>query len=168
MRVIAFSCCHLARPETQEALHGQISLDPFRELIRGIIDNPPDIVINLGDFEEDYYDRPGYALIVAPDYAKLPDVAKLITLKGNHDKAGELFTVVDGVRYEHGDNGTSRALEGDRLIKAVRARFAGQRIIYGHTHKPFNGWGFDVGSVTYSQTYAEIIDGQPFLRLIDG
>lgn len=39
-------------------------------------------------------------------------------------------------------------------------------LVHGHTHVPCAGWPLDVGSVTFSQTYGEIIDGIPSLREI--
>jgi len=157
MRVIAFSCCHLATPETQQYLFcRELDYAPVRRLAEIIIETQPDKVINLGDFCESYYDDPDYWRELMPEFTGI----EMQWLQSNHEKeVRPISTMLDGVRYEHGHYGLYPA-----SVRAVRRAYRGRRVVHGHTHDPRDPWPLDVGSVAFSRTYGEIIDGEAFLR----
>lgn len=158
-RVIAFSCAHISTPKTQRYLHGKTyGYENLKRLIEIIIYDPPDLVVNLGDFQELLYEPDGIYRTAVPEYDNMP--CPVIKLCGNHDKKqGALRHVMGPVRYEHGHIGT-RA----RDVESIRRRFANTRTVHGHSHEPKAGWPLDVGSITFTGTYGEIINGESFLR----
>lgn len=171
MRVIAFSCVHWMTRKTQVEVYGYdepLDYGPFIHLCDLIISSQPDVVVNLGDFTEDFWEDKN-------DIPKLPDAYTLIQLDwrgsfykiaGNHDRYGEQFIELDGVRYEHGHKlGLPGNFESqDLYVEALRENVRGAKIVHGHTHIPSEAWPLDVGSVTFSHTYGEIIDGTPLLK----
>lgn len=162
MRIIVFSCTHLCSPDIQQYLHGETyDYGNVTKMIKAIQASPPDMVVNLGDFEERLYEPIGFYKSVLPQYDGIP--CGVIKLCGNHDKKdGKDFVTIDGIRYEHGHIGT-RA----RDVDSIRSRFKNCKIVHGHSHVPYDGWGFDVGSITFSGTYGEVIDGEAFLRYVN-
>ena len=79
------------------------------------------------------------------------------------------FVVIDDVRYEHGHKlGTLRNSTREEYMKNVRKNTVGMRVVHGHTHIPSetSGLPLDVGSVTFSRTYGEIIDGKAELKYV--
>ena len=177
MRVIAFSCIHLCLPETQVELHDELlEYLPARELIKQLIENPPDYVINLGDFTEPFYDPEDVVSKMLPDYFKLKETVEVIELSGNHDNAygGRDYIFINGIKCEHGHKFIGKrndfAETREEYIKNLRKAVIdnNERIVYGHTHVPCQQTPYilDVGSVTLSQTYGEIIDGVPELKYI--
>ena len=167
MRVVAFSCVHLATDDTQMELQDRL-LDyrPAQELMRLLLANPPDLVVNLGDFTEPVYDGEGVDLVVErllPGYLALEQVTKVVRVNGNHDEARErpFKYEADGIVYEHGYRfiGKRPDTREDYMIR-LRKATAGMKIVHGHTHFPAGPWPLDVGSVTFSKTYGEIVDGE--------
>ncbi len=144
---------------------------PFLALCDLILAKPPDVVVNLGDFTETFY---GDNYPLPATYKEIADTLHVIKIAGNHDRDdGHQFIDLDGVRYEHGHKlapkmpGADRSV--DNYIEELRRNTAGEKIVYGHSHEPSRGapWPLDVGSVTFSQTYGEIIDGQGRWRRIE-
>ncbi len=174
MRVIAFSCVHWMTRELQVGVYEyEPALDyaPFLALCDLILADPPDVVVNLGDFTETFY---GDNYPLPPAYKKIADILHVIKIAGNHDRDdGHQFIDLDGVRYEHGHKlapnmpGADASVDG--YIERLRINTAGEKIVHGHSHEPYQGapWPLDVGSVTFSQTYGEIIDGQGRWRRIE-
>ena len=170
MRVIAFSCAHISRPETQMELYGRhLDYSAFERLRSLIHADPPDAVVSLGDLWEPMYD----SWDVCSPWV---DTLDFIKVRGNHDPGDGLSEMfIDGVMYEHGhlNHRTGKPLKQypdvDSYNEAVRAMHEGRKLVHGHTHIPFHDpseWPMDVGSITHSATYGEIIDGEPFLRAI--
>ncbi|MCA9366872.1 metallophosphoesterase [Candidatus Kaiserbacteria bacterium] len=162
-RVIAFSCAHIGTPDTQRYFDRQVTdYKNVKKLLRLIIETKPDVVVNLGDWEERLYDPPYYASQILPDYVKVLQDFDVVKIAGNHDKDdGQKAAVIDGICYEHGHIGT-RA----RDIASIRQKFANTKTVHGHSHEPKAGWPLDVGSITFTGTYGEIINGEPFLRYV--
>lgn len=162
MRVIVFSCAHLCSHETQLYLHGKnYDYANAAKMIDIVNANPPDLLVNLGDFEERLYEPIGFYKSVLPQYDTIS--CEVVKLCGNHDKRDGIdFVVIDGVRYEHGHIGTQ-----SRNVNNIRAHFRNRQVVHGHSHIPHNGWGFDVGSITFSGTYAEVINGNPALHYVN-
>ena len=172
MRVIAFSCVHwMSRSLQVNVYEYEKPLDyvPFIRLCDIIVQTRPDAVVNLGDFTETYWEDPP----MLPDLYRWVQLGTVVhKLAGNHDRDnGADHVVLDGVRYEHGHKlgvpGGDESVDG--YIRGLRQNTSGLRVAHGHTHVPHNGvggWPFDVGSVTFSRTYGEIIDGVPGLRLL--
>ena len=176
MRVIAFSCVHWMTRELQvDVYEYNTPLDyrPFLQLCNIILDDPPDVVVNLGDFTETFY----------KDNRRSPDAYTLIQLMGNagklefyklagnHDRDdGAQYITIDDVRYEHGHKlapnmpGADASVVG--YVERLRENTVGQRIVHGHSHYPSGPWALDVGSVTFSQTYGEIVDGEAFIKTL--
>jgi len=51
----------------------------------------------------------------------------------------------------------------------LRRNVADLRLVHGHTHVPYlpeKGWPLDVGSLTFSRTYGEVVDGVPTLHFL--
>ncbi len=174
MRVIAFSCVHWMTRELQvDVYEYEPALDyaPFLALCDLILADPPDVVVNLGDFTESFY---GDNCPLPVAYKEIADTLHVIKIAGNHDRDdGHQFIDLDGVRYEHGHKlapkmpGADASVEG--YIGRLRVNTAGMKVVHGHSHVPSEGFGLplDVGSVTFSQTYGEIIDGQGQWRRIE-
>lgn len=169
MRVIAFSCVHWMTRETQVEVYGYdepLEYNPFLRLCELILDTRPDAVVNLGDFTEDAWENPTRKL--PNSYARIQLGKALHKIAGNHDQYGAQFMELDGIRYEHGHKlgipGADSSVDG--YIKDLRANTAGMRIVHGHTHVPAGPWPLDVGSVTFSRTYGEIVDGVPVLKVL--
>jgi len=162
VRVIAFSDAHLASAATIAHMdYSAANYENIGELLRALIANPPDVVVNLGDWWEPFYDA---SPPIVPEYERLKTLTRVIKTFGNHDpKDGQEFVELDGIRYEHG-----HACGKSRDVQAVRAFYANRRIVHGHTHAPFSGLGFDVGSISFTGTYGEIIDGTPCLKRVGG
>jgi hypothetical protein len=173
MRVIAFSCVHWMTRELQVDVYEYnppLNYAPFLALCDLILEDPPDVVVNLGDFMETFYgdNRP-----LPATYREIVDNLHVIKIAGNHDRDdGHQTITLDGVRYEHGNklvpNMPGADASVDDYIARLRENTAGKKIVHGHSHEPRWGapWPLDVGSVTFSQTYGEIIDGQGrWLRL---
>lgn len=171
MRVIAFSCVHWMERKLQVDVYEYTTpLDyrPFLKLCEIIAKDPPDVVVNLGDFTETFYGDNRHL----PDvYTQLEPNIHIIKVAGNHDRNdGHQYISIDGVRYEHGHKlaanygrATSRDEYRDMVREGVRD-LAGP-VVHGHTHTPYSypqrpTQAMDVGSVTFSQTYGEIIDGE--------
>jgi len=170
MIVLAFSCTHLMNEVAIDYLleeNETISYAPIQALIKNILENPPDAVVNLGDFSEPFYDEDTARTIEewVPDYKYIKDVANLYELSGNHDRGvyPQSYTVIDGVRYEHGDrlvpSGMSKTEEYIRILRKSAIEW-GPKLVHGHSHFPNEGWPLDVGSITYSRTYGLIEDGE--------
>ena len=167
MRVIAFSCVHWMTRELQVDVYEYdppLDYAPFLALCNLIFEDPPDVVVNLGDFTERFY---GDTRPLPMEYNVLEELTHVIKIAGNHDRDdGHKFIELDGVRYEHGNKlapnmpGADASVDG--YVGRLRENTAGQKIVHGHSHEPYWGapWPLDVGSVTFSQTYGEIIDGQ--------
>ena len=176
MRVIAFSCCHLCSEETQLELYDRLlDYTPVYKLMESILSDPPDFVVNLGDFTEPLYETPDLAKLL-PEWSDVQEL-NVCQLMGNHEAGRNLdietHANFDGVRYEHGHYQTLVETDGKRELNpetynaGLRKRHEGQRLVHGHTHIPYtgeNGWPVDVGSVVHSQTYGEIIDGVPYIK----
>ena len=178
MRVIAFSCVHWMTRELQVNVYGYdppLDYAPFLALCNIILDDPPDAVVNLGDFTETAW----------RDNCRLPDAYTIIQrmgnagtfefykLAGNHDhNDGEKTVTIDGVRYEHGHklvpNMPGADASVDDYIARLRENTVGEKIVHGHSHIPAGPWALDVGSVTFSKTYGEIIDGKAKILKLDG
>ncbi|KKM78355.1 hypothetical protein LCGC14_1360790 [marine sediment metagenome] len=170
MRVVVFSDVHWLSERLQVELYEYdplLDYAPFLELCEVILSDPPDVVVNLGDFAATYEDNP-----LPEVYQKMHDTVKVVQLRGNHDPESSAFdyTVLDDVRYEHGHklmadlSGEDASVEG--YIKRLRERTKDERLVHGHTHQPAGPWPLDVGSVTFSGTYGEVIDGEArWLRL---
>ena len=156
MRVIAFSDVHFATPDTQRWLFGgpvdYAHCVRFIELMRA---DPPDRLLCVGDLSEDYWDAPRtWELEIMPEFASLP----MERMQGNHEHDGYPLAIeIDGVRYEHG------RCKPD-TVEAVRRVYDGRRVVHGHTHQPKEAWPLDLGSLTFTGTYGEIIDGAAHLR----
>ncbi len=178
MRVIAFSCVHWMTRELQvNAYEYDPPLDyaPFLALCNIILENPPDAVVNLGDFTEtawrdNRHPPDAYTIIQRMGNAGTFEFYKLA---GNHDPDdGEQTVSIDGVRYEHGHKlaskmpGADTSVEG--YIERLRENTVGEKIVHGHSHVPAGPWSLDVGSVTFSKTYGEIIDGEAKILHING
>ena len=169
MRVVAFSCAHWMSRKVQEEIfeYEPLSYAPFLRLCKKLLENPPDVVIDLGDLAELVYED----LPLPREYTNLQggDV-ELIKLRGNHDPGdGEEFVVIDGVRYEHGQKlGTVLSGTREEYMKSVRIATVGMKLVHGHTHIPSetSELPLDVGSVTFSRTYGEIIDGRAELKYV--
>ena len=169
MRVIAFSCVHLMSRFLQREVYEYekpLDYEPFQRLLSLILSNPPDVVVNLGDFTETFYSD---EITLPGDYVRLALRIKLIKIAGNHDRDDGIDHVVfDGVRYEHGHmlvpNMSWGRCHHQGYIARLRENTGGMRLVHGHSHIPHEAWPLDVGSVTFSQTYGEVIDGVPFLR----
>jgi predicted phosphodiesterase len=139
---------------------------PFYRLLWELNENPPDAIVNLGDFTETFY---GDYCPLPRAYKNLHETGRLVKLRGNHDRDdGIEFINLDGVRYEHGHKlGTMKGADAsvDGYIEMLRENTHGiTNLVHGHTHVPNAGWPLDVGSVTFSRTYGEIVDGIPYLR----
>src|SRR3990172_7702919 len=162
MRVLAFSCVHLMGREAQGNL-GTVDYRSAHELMAYIKDTEPDLVINLGYFTEPFYDKEDVVDTLLPEYRQI----EAIRLRGNHDRCLDLpdFVTVDGVRYEHGHKlASGKTSTRAEYIEMARKGAAALTIpiVHGHTHSPYRaetGFPLDVGSITYSQTAALIIDG---------
>jgi len=129
------------------------------ELCELLLADPPDVVVNLGDFAATYEDNP-----LPKVYQNVCDVVRVIKVRGNHDDRADGVdnVIIDGVRYEHGHKLAGGNPESRReYTQLLRENAKGLRIVHGHTHQPYWGapWPLDVGSVTFSGTYGEIIDG---------
>jgi len=164
MRVIAFSDVHWLSKKLQVELYEYdplLDYAPFLELCELLLADPPDVVVNLGDFAALYESSENSLPEV---YQNVRDTMKVIKIRGNYDdKADGVDRVeIDGVRYEHGHKLAGGNPESRReYIQLLRENAKGLRIVHGHTHQPYWGapWPLDVGSVTFSGTYGEIIDG---------
>jgi predicted phosphodiesterase len=136
---------------------------PFLRLCDLIVASRPDAVVNLGDFTEPFHETPP----ALPDMYRWAQLAtKVYKLAGNHDRAdGADHVILDGVRYEHGHKlapsmpGADASVDG--YVARLRANTAGARLVHGHSHVPAGGPGLplDVGSVTFSRTYGEVVGG---------
>lgn len=155
MRVFAFGDAHIATPETQRELFGR-EFD-YKECCRFaeiVARETPDVVICLGDLCEDFWDGPMLWRKIVPELGDIP----MLRLRGNHEMQGLPTCVeIDGVQYCHG-------LAVPNTIEGVRQRYAGQVVVHGHTHEPREPWPLDVGSITFTGTFAEIVDGRGRLR----
>ncbi len=178
MRVIAFSCVHWMTRELQVDVYeyeSPLNYTPFLALCNIIRNDPPDVVVNLGDFTETFW----------RDNRRAPDAYTIVQLMGNagifefyklagnHDRDdGEQFVIIDDVRYEHGHKlapnmpGADASVDG--YVARLRENTAGKKIVHGHSHMPAGPWPLDVGSVTFSQTYGEIIDGEARILSLSG
>ncbi len=176
MRVIAFACAHFCTPETQAEFTGQMGkavfdYGSFERFTERVLANPPDAIVNLGDLNEPLYDDIEVVMQNEGEtFVLLPDV---VNLRGNHDpKGGDAFVVIDGLRYEHGHQRMldhyhgKQFRDGTEYNERLRSLHDGERMIHGHTHFPKVGWAFDVGSITFSGTYAEVVDGEPEMRSV--
>jgi len=174
MRVIAFSCVHLMTRDLQVNIYEYerpLDYEPFHRLLASTLADPPDVVVNLGDFTETFW---GDTFTLPVDYVRLmtSKSIKLLKIAGNHDPdEGYSAEMVDRVRYEHGHKRVSSMLGADNSVdgylQQLRDSTAGMRLVHGHSHVPQAGWPLDVGSVTFSRTYGEIIDGVPHLRRLE-
>lgn len=161
MRFVAFSDAHVASKVGQRML--QYKTDDYkniRSLLNQLLQKPPDAVVNLGDWWEPLYDRSTPTGDIFDLYAELCKAMPVFKLAGNHDrKDGLPYVFLRGVRFEHG-----HACGVSKNVEAIRSYYRGQRVVHGHTHEPQEGWPLDVGSITFTGTYGEIIDGVPYLR----
>ncbi|KKL92197.1 hypothetical protein LCGC14_1887130 [marine sediment metagenome] len=173
MRVVAFSCVHWMSRELQLSVYEYeepLDYELFRRLCQTLLAAPPDVVVNLGDFTETYWEQPPTML---EEYAALQTATRVVKLRGNHDPSdGEDCIVLDGVRYEHGHKLVPARPGADASVENYIARLrentaSEQRLVHGHSHVPFEGPPLDVGSVTFSGTYGEIVDGVSRLVAID-
>ena len=167
MRVIAFSCAHWMSREVQEEIfeYEPLNYNPFLRLCKKLIKDPPDVVVDLGDLAELVYED----IDLPNEYERLVDNAsEFYKLQGNHDPGdGEEFIVIDDVRYEHGHKlGTLREGTREEYMQSVRKNTVGMKLVHGHTHIPNAGLPLDVGSITFSRTYGEIIDGRAELKYV--
>ena len=164
MRVVAFSDVHWLSERLQVELYEYdplLDYAPFIELCKLILADPPDVVVNLGDFAATYEDNP-----LPKIYQNVCDVVRVIKVRGNHDDQGDGVdhVEIDGVRYEHGHKliadlpGEDASVEG--YLQRLRENTEGERLVHGHTHQPAGPWPLDVGSVTFNGTYGEVIDGE--------
>ena len=152
----------------------------MKKLMEMIISDPPDVLVNLGDFTEPMYETPDLPNLL-PEWSEVQTKVKTIArLMGNHE-AGFKHTgykthwSFDGIRYEHGHYQVGMATHwrqfetGERYNQTLREVHRKQLLVHGHTHIPYvgeQGWPVDVGTVTHRQTYGEIIDGTPYIREI--
>ena len=157
MRVVAFSDTHIATPDTQQWLFGgPVDYSHCYRFIEMMMSNPPDTLICVGDFCEESWDTPDMWQVLLPEFTGLD----VLRLRGNHDpNSGAQNVEIDGVRYEHG-----RARPD--TIEAVRRKYADQRVVHGHTHGPQQPWPLDLGSLVFTGTYGEILDGVACLRSV--
>ncbi len=170
MRVVAFADVHwMSRRVMNEVYEYDPPLDyePFIRLCMLIIHNMPDVVIDLGDLTERYWEDPPP---LPYEYIRLTrEAPTFIKLRGNHDHSdGDEYAVFDSVRYEHGHKlgPKPRTESREEYVVGLRAATKGQRLVHAHTHFPQDGMPLDVGSVTFSGTYGEIVDGKPYLRYV--
>lgn len=158
MLVVAFGCTHFASPAIQRILqdkeYNYTNAQRLVEIIKAI---KPQAVINLGDWEEDYYEESGVANKLCPELGALVTYK----IKGNHDKSGLPFVEIDGMRYEHGHNN-----KVSWKLDDIRNYYKDKRVVHAHTHQPLDGIPTDVGSLTFTGTYAVVRDGIPVLERI--
>ncbi len=154
MLIVAYGDAHISKTETQKYLFYGKELDysPIDIMIMDINQIHPDMVINLGDLQEDYFESESL-----PIARKLLEINTL-NIKGNHDKHGIGKVEFDGIIYEHGIGAGLSA-----TVDETRKYYDGKKIIHGHTHIPKEGWAFDVGSIVISRSYAVIENGIPKL-----
>ena len=60
MRVVAFSCVHWMSRNCQVNIYeyeNPLDYSPLYELCWRLLDDPPDVVVNLGDFTETYWEE---------------------------------------------------------------------------------------------------------------
>lgn len=162
-RVIAFSCAHVCTPETCAMLFGASAPDgaPLEAFAQRTLEDMPDVLVCLGDLWEAYYDPPDIWQTLAPSLAELLAQPGVVRLAGNHDPGSLIHVEIDGVRYEHGHHGLRPS-----DTPHMRAAHRGKRMVHGHTHEPQEGWPLDVGSLRFTGTYGEIIDGVARLRRV--
>ena len=173
MKVIAFSCVHWMTRELQMNVYEYdppLDYAPFLALCNIIFDDPPDVIINLGDFTETAW-RDNCPL--PEPWKEITDICHIMKLAGNHDhNDGEQTATIDGVRYEHGHklvpNMPGADASVDDYVARLRENTAGERLVHGHSHMPAGPWPLDVGSVTFSRTYGEIIDGEAKILNLSG
>lgn len=180
MKIAAFSCAHLCSPDTQRDLHDmQIDYGPLIAMLMDLVEDPPDYVVNLGDFVEPMYDSPEIMeeLIekVIPWYRMLQDVTEVIEVNGNHDYRHDRANqaVVDDITFEHGHQlfrpmGFESRTEYVALLRETTQNLQ-YKLCHGHTHYPHtmgSGWPLDVGSISFSRTYGIIEDGKPRLVML--
>ncbi len=176
MRVVAFSCLHLATRITQVQLQDhEYNYRRAEDMFTYCQRTQPDLVINLGDFSEPYYDTLEQVEMmerfIVPTFRQLP----YLNLGGNHDRLHDYPThyEIDGVRYEHGHQliGSRGDISREEYVAEVRKATSNLdfKLVHGHTHYPSlkyeEGKAFDVGSITFSGTFGEIIDGEVFKLL---
>lgn len=141
MRIITFGCSHFASADVQMILQDRTyDYKHCANLATVIKRERPDLVIDLGDWEEDYYEPTGMAIRLCPELAQI----ERVRIKGNHDRAGLLSCTYDGVLYEHG-------------YKKIYN--TGDKVVHAHTHNPHDGWPLDVGSITFTGTYGIVVNG---------
>ena len=164
MRVIAFSCVHWLSRRLQVELYNYnppLDYGPFLELCEVILSNPPDMVVNLGDFAALYEDNP-----LPAQWLRVVSSMKVVQLRGNHDPESSSFdhVTLDDVRYEHGHKLMTDLPGQDSSVRdyvqRLRENTKGERLVHGHTHQFAGPWPLDVGSVTFSGTYGEVVDGE--------
>ena len=174
MKVIAFSCAHICTPETQMDLQDHsYNYDNIRELLEICAEKTPDFLINLGDFTEPRYDSRDVSdkllFKEIPLYYEISKYGVVVRrINGNHDTERDTDNVIDidNVRYEHGhqligvNNRVSRKEYANLVHESTKD--INYKLVHGHTHTPKEGNPLDVGSITFTGTYGEIIDGKEF------
>ncbi len=174
MRVVVFGDVHwMSRHVQEEVYEYERPLDygPFIRLCKQLLQAPPDVVVDLGDLAERYWEDPSP---LPEEYRRLVSEPRFVKLRGNHDRDdGDEYAVFDGVRYEHGHKlgPKPRTESREEYVVDLRVMTKGQRLVHAHTHVPQDAAGLedtplDVGSVTFSGTYGEVVDGRPYLRYI--
>lgn len=166
MRVIAYSDAHFGLPKTLEILELNPNYENCCVLAEIINREKPDLVISVGDFSELLYEK---GIDYGACFRMLKDVTDIF-LAGNHDPyLGLQEYFLDDVKYFHGKyrgcaNESREAHIKDCRVKAQNDPFY---VVMGHTHEPLLGEGFlDIGSITLTGTFAEIINGEAKLRSV--
>ena len=157
MKLLIFSDTHIASNRTKEILEYHTEYESFQKLLK--LFHKFDLIINLGDFLEPVYDLalPNYDFL--SEYYTYKNVVKIC---GNHDKKdGLTHFVYNGIRYEHGHRS---GVQKD--VDAIRAFYGTQKIIHGHSHVVNNTWSYDVGSITFNDSYAVVKDDKVEIKYI--
>jgi predicted phosphodiesterase len=158
MKVLAFGCTHFATPNTQVLLFDKhINYDNFTKLQKIMNNDFFDVIVNLGDYWEAYYDT----IKDIESYYPIRNIPFMSAIKGNHDKYGYLFVEIDGIRYEHGHN--NKCSNG---LKEARIIYKDKKVVHAHTHEPKEAWALDVGSITFTGTFGIIENGIPKLEYV--
>lgn len=165
MKVWAFGCVHLATADTAVYLWGHpLDYKPCWSFLELFENERPDILISLGDLWEPLYDSNEEAASICPPLWALLNERDGKLICGNHDRQnGQQRLVYDNVVYEHGHH---KCWPLSATTENVRRAYKGLHCVHAHTHHPRKAWPLDVGSLTFTETFGEIIDGYPHLRKI--
>jgi predicted phosphodiesterase len=153
-----------------------LNYTPFTDLIQLIHNEKPDLVVNLGDFTEPFYEEPRELPILFQDWVMNDPSIRYVKVLGNHDRDDGVDHFIDGqFRYEHGHKlgPTQWSDARSEYIENLRKITLGSGVVHGHTHEAniqlINGiYTLDVGSVTFSGSCGIIEDGVPRIHMLRG